>query len=425
MFLLLLPFFWTALLFSGAIKRIFKIDKINNWIAIGLGLLIIADILAIPFAYNKSQAFQGALYRGLTYTLVWIVASVLNRKNVGFAIGGILSFAFVAAVYGIWQFWRFWNGENPYFAFEERYDFRISGVVGSIWNVGGKEVLRPTSLLSDPNDAAGFFSVCILILICLLVYFIYRRRSKLAVMAGIVLLLTSIIFVLDFSRSGILGLAAGLIFLIFSLQRNPKLKKIATKLMIVGTIGVAVMLVVFPTPIEVFKERFLNTQNYETSTDSSRVAFAKGAVETFKKYPLTGVGVGNFEEYFITEIDSSYGAAHTHSAYLTFLAETGIIGFVANVAWMVLVIWFSVKALLSIQKENDTQKYVLMAGLTAGYIAITIGNIFYGYYPLYWIWLYTGLVVGYAILNLRISQIAFRPSLKNLIFLPSDTERGK
>ena len=64
-------------------------------------------------------------------------------------------------------------------------------------------------------------------------------------------------------------------------------------------------------------------ENARTSAEGRFVGFSAG-MEIFKKYPVTGVGLGNFVPYRAANVDGAKMAAHNTAASV--LAETGLIG---------------------------------------------------------------------------------------------------
>ncbi len=96
----------------------------------------------------------------------------------------------------------------------------------------------------------------------------------------------------------------------------------------------------------------------------------------FNDYPITGVGLGNAGYYFIDNMPaagwSSYeirtlmyreGALpNIKSMWYRLLAETGIVGFMLFIVWL-LVLWFSLSA--SVHSQDNTLRTIALAGQLA------------------------------------------------------------
>lgn len=76
----------------------------------------------------------------------------------------------------------------------------------------------------------------------------------------------------------------------------------------------------------------LNSEDGRISFNARLIIWQK-ALEVFKKYPLTGIGPGTFEDYFPPY--PIWGVPQPHNLYLAFLIQTGIIGFVGFI-WLLI-----------------------------------------------------------------------------------------
>ena len=96
----------------------------------------------------------------------------------------------------------------------------------------------------------------------------------------------------------------------------------------------------------------------------------------FNDYPITGVGLGNAGFYFIDHMPaagwSSYeirtlmyresALPNIKSMWYRLLAETGIVGFMLFIVWL-LVLWFSLSA--SVHSPDNTLRTIALAGQLA------------------------------------------------------------
>ncbi|MEA3357500.1 MAG: WecB/TagA/CpsF family glycosyltransferase [Patescibacteria group bacterium] len=396
LFHLFLPLFVVILALTGRLKKLIDLGGIKKFFLAGLFALLLSDILSMAVAYNLSDAFLGVLYRALGYFVVWILISIFNRSTLKASLTGILGGGVIVSLYGIWQFVRYYLGLSPFFAFESLLQSRSLSVEGFMWEYDRMIFLRPSSTFFDPNNAAGYVSLCLVLVFGLLLW--SWAKKSLGRVVGLFLtgVLLVAVFLMQVSRSAILGLLAGLGFVVAYCIPEKKLRPKVLGVGIFASMMFIGLYIAFPAPFAVVNQRFLSIRDEQAMAESSRMVFAKGAVDIFKDYPWTGVGVGNFEQYFINEVDTSHVMAQPHSAYLIFLSETGAVGFGANVCWLLFVVGISLFTASWLRRSKRDTDYVVLIALLGGYISIVIGNIFYGYYPAsLWCWAYTGLILGY------------------------------
>lgn len=125
-------------------------------------------------------------------------------------------------------------------------------------------------------------------------------------------------------------------------------------------------------------ERFaLLSDGDETAAMSGRNLLWDAAWVTFLKYPFTGIGFGNFANWYAAFYLGDVGSAYlTHNIYYGMLAETGVVGtalFIALFAWG---LFSTGRTLFLIRHSNRGQvwDYVLVVSL-----ALQIWFIAYGF----------------------------------------------
>lgn len=121
---------------------------------------------------------------------------------------------------------------------------------------------------------------------------------------------------MTFSRTGWVGLAAGIAFLI--VMRAPSGGARFVQGAAIVAAAVAIVLVLF-------------NEHHNPSENFTRLSIWQAALGIIDRFPLTGVGPFGFSKIypFVRLPDGDATAFHAHSMYLTFLAEVGIIGFLA------------------------------------------------------------------------------------------------
>ncbi|HTU69076.1 MAG TPA: O-antigen ligase family protein [Candidatus Baltobacteraceae bacterium] len=135
--------------------------------------------------------------------------------------------------------------------------------------------------------------------------------------------------ILTFSRTGWVGLAAGIAFLIVMRSRTGRARFVQGAAILAATLAIVLML---------FNEHHNPSENY------TRLSIWQAAIGVIERFPLTGVGPFGFSKIYplVRLPDGDVTAFHAHSMYLTFLAELGIVGFLAFgwVMWSFAREWF-------------------------------------------------------------------------------------
>ena len=123
----------------------------------------------------------------------------------------------------------------------------------------------------------------------------------------------------------------------------------------------------------------------EQKKNVKRILYISGGLTMFMEQPWFGVGLGNFQERFPSELMQDAGVQRVtrpHNMYISILATAGLIGFVLFFGWLVS-LWFELK--------SKMKKYPLDYGLLyrPAFIFLTSMFVFFFGYevetnPLYW-----------------------------------------
>jgi hypothetical protein len=106
--------------------------------------------------------------------------------------------------------------------------------------------------------------------------------------------------------------------------------------------------------------------------------------------PALGVGLHNFSAYYTAHFDPNDFGTTAHSAYLTFFAETGILGGVANLVLILIVLQSVARSLRRYSPINV--EYAWIAGLGAAYAGLLASSFFYLFYNQVYLWVTVGLI---------------------------------
>ncbi len=160
-----------------------------------------------------------------------------------------------------------------------------------------------------------------------------ERRDQLPLVALFTLLPIGALF-LSASRGGILGFLSevGALAVIIGMRRREKKELAAAGLILV----LAAMLVAW-LGIGRALERFAHYQSLEV-TQGRRAEMLQGSWKIFLDHPIAGTGLGTLQEVFPL-YDTVYDGSlvnHSHNDYAELLAETGVLGGLCGLAFLIL-----------------------------------------------------------------------------------------
>ncbi|HKS09694.1 MAG TPA: O-antigen ligase family protein [Pyrinomonadaceae bacterium] len=193
--------------------------------------------------------------------------------------------------------------------------------------------------------------------------------------------------IITFSRGGFLGLIAMTLVLARKLSRRNKSAALATLVL-----GVIFFLAVAPASYSGRLATIFDSGADLTGSSSQRSQVLKRSILVALRYPIFGVGIGNFHHKSFQELG-------THNAYTQVAAETGI---AAMVCYIILLI-HPLRKLRLLERDmferNDTSHYYYLAiGIQASLVGYMVASFFaavaYQWYIYY--------IVGYAICLRRI-----------------------
>ena len=115
-------------------------------------------------------------------------------------------------------------------------------------------------------------------------------------------------------------------------------------------------------------DRLESVVSFENKSNYGRILIWKGAVNMFKDYPFTGVGLGRFgeeyrENYILPEAVKRGYVGHAHNNFINILAECGIFGAMAYISMIGYFIYFSVKNWFRFHAETFLILFSVVAGI--------------------------------------------------------------
>jgi len=221
------------------------------------------------------------------------------------------------------------------------------GFFQAFFNLGPQSFIRDTSLrvygtFGQPNPYAGYINIPLSIALALLLLGSNRMARMLAGLAAVLLAIT---VYLTQSRGAEIALVSALAFIV--IVGMPHLRRPIALLVLAG-LGFLELFFAgwIPTYVLTPVFKLLGTEQISFVTPSpqdystaERLAHWIAGIRMFMTHPLTGVGIGNYPDaypsYYLTIFVNSLG--HAHNYYINIAAETGTIGLIAFLLFLVAV----------------------------------------------------------------------------------------
>ncbi len=226
----------------------------------------------------------------------------------------------------------------------------LFGYIQFFFNLGPASFVRDASLriygtFDQPNPYAGYINLPLSIALALM---LLGSNWKTRILAGTTAVLLATAELLTQSRGGEIAIVAALVFIIvvgmFRLR-------IFIGLLAVAALGAIEAILVGLIPVYIFNPLLarlgiigisLMYPNNQTFSTAERLAHWIVGLHMFFDHPLLGVGIGNYPDayphYFVTIFTDPLG--HAHNYYINIAAETGSIGLIAYLLFL-LAIFFA------------------------------------------------------------------------------------
>jgi O-antigen ligase len=241
--------------------------------------------------------------------------------------------------------------------------------------VEGQDVFRPNALTGDPNHLAIMLVVPLLVLTPVYLRLERGHRFKLPLAALLSLML--VVELATLSRSGLVGLAAGLVILAFPYRHL----LVSSALLVPLAAVVFLLALVVSTRLDFFET--VLRQRTQTGGRSTSVHFEvyDFVPDVLAQNPLLGLGLNNFSVYY--ELVTGRTDWGPHSFYVALLVETGIVGTALFAAFVVFlfrrlgVARRLGRALAAARDPLAARVRPLAWGLTAALVGTMAANAFY------------------------------------------------
>lgn len=338
-------------------------------------LLFAAALLSMPLAGDPGEAWKTFNEMLLKTILIFIVLVNVMRTEMRLKLLLLL-------VLGV-SIYLSVNAINDYRAgifatgAAETHDLRIGG--------------RIKGLFENSNDLAMHLVSMIPIAIGLGLS--GRNPFKKLIYFGVTGLMVAAV-VVTFSRGGFIGLVAATFVLV---RRLGKKNRVATTAGLV--FAVILFLALAPGAFSGRLSTIFNSASDLTGSSSQRTEVLKHSFWVSLRYPLTGVGIGNYRFKSPRNLE-------THNAYTQVSAEMGIAAMVIYIMFLV----HPIRRMRLIEKESYHQPerrrfYYLSIGLQASIVGFMFAS-FFGAVAYQW---YVYYLVAYAIALHRLYLMKFPP----------------
>ncbi|MBQ3064953.1 MAG: O-antigen ligase family protein [Clostridia bacterium] len=357
-----------------------------GWIDVCVLLFMCIFFFAGIFSAKPSASLPPILVFTCFMCGYFLVVNLIRSKEwIHRAVFSVLSSAVIVSLYGIYQ--NFFTTVNSQWQDTSMFS-DISG--------------RVVSTLENPNVLAEYLIMVLPITVAL--FFCVRKFSQklLCLFVGGTL---GACLIFTWSRGAWLGLMLAL--MIFLLMYSKKV-------MVCGLFGIlAIPFLPFVLP-ESILNRFLSIGNLLDTSTSYRVHIWEGTINMLHDHFIGGIGVGVdvfqtvYPPYALSGIEQ---APHSHNLYLQILVETGILGLLVFLVF--LIVFAKLHFSYYIKPFPSPRKY-LAASLFCGILAVLAqGMTDYIWYN-YRVFLVFWLLLALSIAVYRVTESENRPKiLKN------------
>ena len=235
--------------------------------------------------------------------------------------------------------------------------------------IEGASVFRPNALTGDPNHLG--IELVIPLLVLTPIYLRLERGNRLKLPLAAVLAFLLLVELATLSRSGLLGLGAGLLVLVLPYRHRLASKELLLPL---GAVSAAISLVLaarWDFFLQVLRSR-VDTSANGTSTHLDVYGFIP---DVLSSHPLFGLGLNNFSVYyeFVTR-RTNFGP---DSFYVATMVETGLVG-TALFAVFLVYLFKRLGRLRAVGRALGSPRIRPLAwGMTAALVGTIAANAFY------------------------------------------------
>ncbi|HHS97985.1 MAG TPA: O-antigen ligase domain-containing protein [Chloroflexi bacterium] len=267
---------------------------------------------------------------------LWVVADRATPRRLPWLVAGIFLVGLFQAGVGLYQFGL--RGEGP-----------------EHFLIAGTDFYRAYGTFEQPNPYAGYIGMTLALALGVFLGQWGERdkgtgRPPFVLLALCPLLPLAAALLASWSRGAWLGFAAAMGAIAFAWPRRARWGVLVAAVLVVGALALHLAGLVPPALISRLTDFAadlrlqdvrgvgINDANYAVV---ERLAHWQSALEMWRSHFWTGVGLGCYEPAYprFALINWPNALGHAHNIYLNLLAETGILGLVAYLAFWGAVFW--------------------------------------------------------------------------------------
>jgi O-antigen ligase len=335
-------FFLVLILNKKYLKEFFNFQDWPLW------LFLICLLAGTVSATDKNSALRTYFYLAITFLLVFYIGKGLfvcekDRITIGVIIcicSGLVAFIAILELY---------FGKNILY---ENF------IINPFYERYVRHYPRPMSTQLNPAVLGSY------LLGCLPFSFGLLKNKYLRLLGILTLILCVIVIFLTFSRGVFLGLLALLLFYLWKIHKKRLFFTFIT------------FLVILMTVCSLSKNSNLNrlgfkrmvSGSYDSVVSEYRLTRLKMTFRILKDHPFIGIGFNHFRLRFKEycdkkDINETYEFMIPDNMYLTFLAETGIIG---TVGFLTFIFTLLNRGLRELRRaEDEDKKHILLIVISA------------------------------------------------------------
>lgn len=374
----------------------FKVDIKTKRLFVLCFLLISVFLLSALSSLDPIKSIRVIiLYMTLFVLLFLTITLVENKTRFNLYLKHYMIIGLILSLYGVLQLLGLLFGFDPDLWFLSRFTRTYVPVDSPslLYFVG----FRIRSFFADCNNFAGYLNTVFPLFFAGTLYFSkIKNHRKLFIYGTGALIVGSVLF-LTFSRSGWMGLIAGLIVL-FVDKRKDIFKSGVIKYLLLCLLVIAMLILPFKSYLFPYTELRLT----EKASSGMHFFVMESAISMFLSNPLTGVGIGNFGATYGRYFKPGFEYYNPHSTYLALLSETGLFGFFLQ---MVIYYYVLKQIMLFKRKVKGYESEVLGSGLLAGFVGLLMANIFYQNYTFQFFFVFMGLAFASGLVTDKIEKI--------------------
>lgn len=313
--------------------------------SIGLGFAFIGWIIKIIIT-REFSFYQNPLNKPIIIFLLTILVSFIGSYNLKNSVEELRGFLIVFILY-----YLIVNNVTQLKVVKKLFymgliSICISALYGLFW-----QYYYLGERLDVEFMALDYAALLVVYLLFSTLYFLFGNNDFINKLKyGLLTVLTFLVLIYNESRGAWLGFVGETTTVLWIHKRK-----------MVFTFLIIVLLIVLFLPAGIQEEIKSIINVNSNRSNLGRLALWKGSILMFKGYPVNGIGLGNFEDVYISQYKqpNTTATSHAHNNFLNFLAETGLIGLTGFLYLLYMILKFLYISYLKI--EDKFSKLFILA----------------------------------------------------------------